>query len=100
MILVCKDLEGKEFRVKTEDVREIVPCQDFHASDLLTSPTSALLHYHSHLLPLRGPVPAEGASFGDAWILIYRDHGRIVADLPDFGRSASDHQVESEDTAA
>ena len=93
MILVCTDIGGEEFIVDAKDARELVPCLDFFVSTALADPTTALMHYRSALLPLRGTLPE---STQNAWVLILKDHGRILAEIPALEAAYANEVVDPE----
>lgn len=85
MNLVCRNLDGDEFRVPAKTVREIIPCTEIYTSESLLEPTTGLVHYESMLLPLRGSAPEIGQ---EAWIMVLAEHGEILAALPEIETDA------------
>lgn len=72
--------------VSAANAKEIIPYQSIMASPHIKKPYCGLLYYRGDVIPVTGPLPSvwEKSTSYDAvpWIIVFKDHARVILGLP------------------
>ena len=89
-IRTCKE---EEVILESNAAMEVIPYQYVMVSPHVKKPYEGILYYKGHILPVTGPVPSVWEKSADydntPWILVCKDHARVILGLPYFEDAAS-----------
>lgn len=80
---------------------EVIPYQYVMTSPHINKPYEGILYYKGKILPVTGPLPAvweKSASYDEIpWILVCKDHARVILGLPTFDEVSSNFGTAQDD---
>lgn len=82
MQLRCERPDGKKFTAEVNDIKEVIPCQNFYTSENIAPPYIGLIPYRSSILPVTGSAPRNN-QLHDLWLLVYADHAELIRGIPE-----------------